>query len=1185
MSITFRRDGRQQTIRWQMPVVTNSNRLGRLNGLLPYLPFWLAGTVALLSLRPRDQRWRLLVSANYLTAFWLAVGMVSFSHIAVSSLVMRAVTWLLVPVYLHLHLLAPAPLVRQRVRYYLLPPLYASAVILAALELFQLLPSSAYALGLLLAVLGSLGLLLSRLFDRSSSSVQPATRLMLAGIGLAFGPGLVLGLIPSLLAPAAPEGMAVIMAMLAIPALPLLYTYAIYKRYLGPLEFRANRLLSLYSFVLLYLAAITLVLLAGRAWIPSPDGFATFTLAVVTVFLVAAPTLRTRFQRLVDRLAYGIQYNPDELLHAFARRIPATLDRAALARLLADEIAPSLLIRQSALYLLADNEADLVYARGVSLQETPATSQQLQRLLDEAGRYRPPRNEASDGAEYDWVRLAVPLKTRERTLGVWLFGRRDPEDYYPQPDVALLTALGAQVAVALENARLYEVVQRELAERQQAQEALYESEERFRDLYENAPLAYFSVGVDGSIIRCNRRAEKLLGYAREDLVGRSVFELYADAPQGKSKASQVFQRFRAGGTTTNEELQMHKVDGTPVWISLTVNAVRNARGQIVESRSMVMDITARKQAEAALHESEARYRTLFESAPIGIGLATPEGQVLACNDAMCRMTGYSEAELRQIDLKDTYQNPEDRMRLLEQLQADGRVSDFEVGLRRKDGTPYYASLTINRLTLDGQDVLLMMSQDITERKQAEEALRHSLEETARGQRLLLALSQAAQAVQRARTPDEVYQTVGDKLAELGYHAVILTLRTEPRPACPVRSRGERDEGPQDEALTADQTHLVISHLTFAPAWVRMVEKLFGLRVQDYRLPLAPGGTYQRIMTTGEATFAERGTEFMGEALPRPLRPVANRLAGQLGVDQYIIAPLIVTGRAYGLLTVGGTDLTEVDVPAVTAFANQAGIAIENAQLYEDLQHQMEELQRAQAQLIQSTKMAAIGTLAAGVAHELYNPLAVVLGFGQVLLKEATDDDLTRKGLTHIITETRRANDIVRGLLDFSRQSEQEQIEADVNQTVQETLALVRQLLEKSSVTVEERYASDLPLILLDVGRMKQVFLNLINNAFQAMPRGGTLTVTSERVGDEVAVRFADTGVGIPPDDLPRIFEPFFTTKPVGQGTGLGLSVSLGIVQEHGGRIEVESQEGQGSTFTVWLPVRAAEGQERPAGES
>jgi signal transduction histidine kinase len=233
----------------------------------------------------------------------------------------------------------------------------------------------------------------------------------------------------------------------------------------------------------------------------------------------------------------------------------------------------------------------------------------------------------------------------------------------------------------------------------------------------------------------------------------------------------------------------------------------------------------------------------------------------------------------------------------------------------------------------------------------------------------------------------------------------------------------------------------------------------------------------------------------------------------------------------------------------------------------------EELRRTQAEFVQSAKMAAFGELAAGVAHELNNPLTPVLGLSELLLRSNSLDEQARHDLNIVTAEARRARDIVINLLDFARQIRSNREWTDLNQGVHDTLALFRSQLEANRIRVEEQYAPDLPPVLLDTGRLRQVWLNLFTNASQSMPNGGTLTIRTEQAGDRIAVRIVDTGIGIPAEALLRIFEPFYTTRPVGQGTGLGLSVSLGIVQEHGGSIDVASQEGKGSTFTVWLPVK------------
>jgi two-component system NtrC family sensor kinase len=283
---------------------------------------------------------------------------------------------------------------------------------------------------------------------------------------------------------------------------------------------------------------------------------------------------------------------------------------------------------------------------------------------------------------------------------------------------------------------------------------------------------------------------------------------------------------------------------------------------------------------------------------------------------------------------------------------------------------------------------------------------------------------------------------------------------------------------------------------------------------------------------------------------------------------------------------------------LSAMAQPAAIAIENAQLYKDLQDRMEELKRTQAQLIQSARLAAIGELAAGVAHEINNPLTGIMGFTRLLLQEVDDDAPIKEDLQIIDREAARTKDIVRGLLDFASQRETRLEPADVNEIVRSTVTLVRHQAKGARVTIKESYDENLPLVSLDAEQIKQVFLNIITNAIQAMPKGGELKVVTaywpqarspELVearspalakgidgADCVVVEFHDSGTGISVENLPRIFDPFFTTKTVDQGTGLGLSISHGIVERHGGRIEVKSEVGQGSTFTVMLPV--AEGQ-------
>jgi signal transduction histidine kinase len=241
----------------------------------------------------------------------------------------------------------------------------------------------------------------------------------------------------------------------------------------------------------------------------------------------------------------------------------------------------------------------------------------------------------------------------------------------------------------------------------------------------------------------------------------------------------------------------------------------------------------------------------------------------------------------------------------------------------------------------------------------------------------------------------------------------------------------------------------------------------------------------------------------------------------------------------------------------------------------ELRARMEAQRSAENRLVQAAKLAAVGEMAAGIAHELNNPLTSVTGFAELALSDIPAESETRKDLEIVMREATRARDVVRRLLDFARQSESTRARASLNDVVEDVVALSRHLIHTSGVTLKLQLAENLPWILVDVNQMKQVLLNLIHNALQAMPKGGELTISTEsasRAGrDWIRVAVHDTGVGIPKLDQARIFEPFYTTKGDQGGTGLGLSVTYGIITDHGGQIDVESQPGAGSKFSVWLP--------------
>lgn len=259
---------------------------------------------------------------------------------------------------------------------------------------------------------------------------------------------------------------------------------------------------------------------------------------------------------------------------------------------------------------------------------------------------------------------------------------------------------------------------------------------------------------------------------------------------------------------------------------------------------------------------------------------------------------------------------------------------------------------------------------------------------------------------------------------------------------------------------------------------------------------------------------------------------------------------------------------------------------ERNRLLDTLEHQVADrtaaLERAQAQLIQTEKLTSLGTLSASIAHEINNPLSGILTTAKLLLRTIaeTPDDVRMQGLARYLRlverETERCSAIVRNLLGFARERPLTLAQADVNAALEESLFLIANQTTLQNIAME-RHLGPLPLILADFGQLRQAFANVVINACDAMPHGGTLRVSSCLVddGSAVEVRVDDTGVGIPPDVLTKVVDPFFTTKE--KGTGLGLSVVYGIVERHGGRLAIDSQPGVGTTVTIRMPVRSGEG--------
>ncbi|HEV8582593.1 MAG TPA: ATP-binding protein [Thermoanaerobaculia bacterium] len=598
------------------------------------LVFWLMGTVIVIFLRPRDERWLVLVLFSYDTALWIASGLAQ--RTGGSAYVFHAVIWFFLPLAFHLHTILPHELFPARVRRSVQALLYGIAGVLAVLDALLLLQrvGNLSIWFTLAGVLVSVALLLLRLVLPLDPATKIAARIMTFGVTLGLLPFLLfhgvflvwfkhMALAGRDMSSFSPYMTGI--AAVSVPILPMAYVYSIYKHHLRTVEFRANRLLGVYTFSVLVFVSYAMVFfaLSGR-WPTVQIDFLAAVFLVSMLYVAATPVLHDRFQRWVDRHVFGIKHSAEEVIGLVSERIPTAFDREVLAGVIAEEILPALLIRQSALYLFAEDSEETLYEQAVPEGGREPAVEALRAMLAESGRYLPPGSPR--GAAPPWVRLVLPLAIQAKTIGVWLIGRRDPDDYFPVSDIHLLSTVANQIAPMVENVRLYEKAQQEIEQRKAAEEAIRRSEERFRTLFE-ATLEGIAIVRNGVILEVNHAVLEIFGCRPEDVMGRRLSDLVAGEVDlaGVTRESIGFRR-----------------DGSAVDIEVAGKRYR-FQGEEV-SVVAIRDIAQRKQDET---ENKLLQRQLLHSAKMEAIGRLSAGVAHDFNNCLLAIFGYSDLLLER----------------------------------------------------------------------------------------------------------------------------------------------------------------------------------------------------------------------------------------------------------------------------------------------------------------------------------------------------------------------------------------------------------------------------------------------------------------------------------------------------------------------------------------------------------
>ncbi|MDQ5987058.1 MAG: Sensor histidine kinase RcsC [Syntrophus sp. SKADARSKE-3] len=670
--------------------------------------------------------------------------------------------------------------------------------------------------------------------------------------------------------------------------------------------------------------------------------------------------------------------------------------------------------------------------------------------------------------------------------------------------------------------RQFQVIYQDITERKEAEKALMEREAKFRTLFESANDAIFLVD-QYTFIDCNSKTMDMFGCTKEQIIGQTPDRFSPEVqPDHRKSREKVQEKITAAlhGQAQFFEWKHSRYDGTPFDAEVSLNTFNSGGKDYL--MAIVRDVTNRKKIEEELKDSERKYRTIFNNAIEGIYQATLDGRFLSINPAFAHMFGYSSpeemmSEVTNID-EQLYVRQEDRKRLIELIgSSDGIGRNFQTQLRRRDGSIVWVSIN-SRIVKDEKEnkpIIEGICIDVTESKLMEEALKESRR----------------------------------KLAEI--------IDFLPDAMFVIDSNGK------------------------VTAWNRSIESLTGIKAE---------------VMIGKGNY-EYAIPFYGER-----RPILIDLAFSSD-DDFLV-------KSYDTVYHKGSVLSgEVHVP--NAFEGKGAYlwstasrlynangevmgAIQSIRDVTDRKKAAEYQKELEERLQRAEKMEALGTLAGGVAHDLNNVLGIVVGYAEMLMDDLDEANPMREDLMHILEGGNRSAAIVEDLLTLARRGVQTRKIINLNASImdcQKTPEFEKVLSFNPKVKIKTDLETDILNIIGSSVHLGKTVFNLVSNAVEAMPNGGTLTIKTSnqyldrpihgydhvREGDYVVLTVSDTGEGISEQDIKRIFEPFYTKKVMGKsGTGLGLAVVWGTVKDHNGYIDVQSEIGRGTTFSLYFPVTREE---------
>ncbi|MCB0210855.1 MAG: PAS domain S-box protein [Anaerolineae bacterium] len=785
---------------------------------------------------------------------------------------------------------------------------------------------------------------------------------------------------------------------------------------------------------------------------------------------------------------------------------------------------------------------------------------------------------------------------------VWLVPENFPHINFV-PAIILFNTIAAILAIV--SRRLHQNIE------QDRLASLQESEERFRQLAENIEEVFWVITPGVTTI-------EYVSPTIEPVWGRPVNEFYENAdiflqsihPDDRETVVKPRLKEQALGEPTFHEYRIVRPDGAIRWIWDRGFPLKDESGQVYRVMGIAEDITERKQAETNLRQSEERFSKIFAATPDGLVLTRlQDGCIIDVNESIEQLLGYSRAEVigRSTLWLNLYPHPDNRPKLVQQLQQQGSLRDYELIIRIKSGELRTITVSIEQIELDGEPHMISFVRDITEQKQVEAQLAYHayiMENLAEGlnyvddQGIICFTNPAFDAMFGYEQGEVIGQHVSimNDMPSAENQKFVAEVLAE------LQTKGywEGEFLNRKKDGTSFVTQGKVQALTLGEQsyWVTFQEDITerkrteeALRESEARYRAlynnSPVMMHSIDLEGRLVSVSDYWLEMMGyeraEVIGRPavdfLTEESRHYALQVAIPQFIKTGQI-KDVAYQFVK-KNSEVIDILLSAVVEHDKDGNFGRSMAVLVD-----VTERNQLEAQLRQAQKMEAVGQLTAGIAHDFNNLLTAINGFAELTQLALVPNDPLATNIAKILHSGQLAANLISQLMIFSHKQIIEPQVLNLNEVVNQIEKLLRRIIGEH-IDLKTAISPALWPVKIDRTQLEQVIVNLAVNARDAMPEGGQLIIETANIaldthadrashlqmapGEYVLISVSDTGVGMSQAVQSRIFEPFFTTKERGRGTGLGLATVYGIVKQNSGGIQVDSEVGQGTTFKIYLP--------------